>query len=149
MSYWKSIGNQFYGGPFFDSSHQFMYNHLIPTNVSLGKSIESLWGEDKRLFLQLAKRMLRWLPEERATAEELLQEPWLRDASRWPSANSLIYRPQKKPFTEPHIHFEFDEGVDDDEFICDPALMDMPNLAPNVAEGVPPQRHSSEQEHEP
>ena len=34
-------------------------------------------GEDKRLFIAFVKRMLRWMPEDRATAAELLEDPWL------------------------------------------------------------------------
>ncbi|OBT68912.1 hypothetical protein VE03_02118 [Pseudogymnoascus sp. 23342-1-I1] len=37
----------------------------------------SLQGEDKRLFIQFAQRMLKWRPEERATANELYEDPWL------------------------------------------------------------------------
>ena len=39
--------------------------------------ITALHGEDKRLFLQFVRKMLKWLPEERATAAELLADPWL------------------------------------------------------------------------
>ena len=46
-----------------------------------GRGLEStitvLSGEDKRLFLRFVGRMLRWLPEDRATAQELLEDPWL------------------------------------------------------------------------
>ena len=41
-------------------------------------SLPSLTGEDKRLFVDFAMRMLRWMPEERATAGELLEHPWLK-----------------------------------------------------------------------
>jgi hypothetical protein len=40
-------------------------------------SITSLDGEDKLLFLEFASKMLQWLPEDRKTAKELLQDPWL------------------------------------------------------------------------
>lgn len=37
-----------------------------------------LHGEDKKMFIiKFAKRMLKWNPEERSTAKELLQDPWL------------------------------------------------------------------------
>lgn len=35
-------------------------------------------GEDKDLFIKFARRMLKWMPEERATAKELLDDPWLK-----------------------------------------------------------------------
>ena len=32
---------------------------------------------EKESFLQFMKSMLRWLPEERRTAKQLLEDPWL------------------------------------------------------------------------
>jgi hypothetical protein len=29
------------------------------------------------MFIQFVKRMIKWRPEERSTAKELLQDPWL------------------------------------------------------------------------
>jgi hypothetical protein len=34
-------------------------------------------GEEKRRFVQFVKRMIAWRPEERSTAKELLDDPWL------------------------------------------------------------------------
>jgi hypothetical protein len=48
----------------------------IPS-LSLEESEENLDGESKELFLQFMRSMLRWLPEERKTARELLDDPWL------------------------------------------------------------------------
>lgn len=45
--------------------------------TTLENTISNLSGEDKRLFLQFVARMLRWLPEDRATAKQLLEDPWL------------------------------------------------------------------------
>lgn len=45
--------------------------------IGLECTITTLSGEDKRLFLRFVGRMLRWLPEDRATAQELLKDPWL------------------------------------------------------------------------
>lgn len=36
-------------------------------------------GEEKVLFLKFLRSMLRWLPEERKTAKELLKDPWLQE----------------------------------------------------------------------
>lgn len=55
-----------------------MYKELIPSDVNLADSITSLEGEDKRLFLEFVSKMLQWLPEDRKTARELLQDTWLR-----------------------------------------------------------------------
>lgn len=36
--------------------------------------------EERREFVRFARRMLVWMPEQRATAKELLQDPFLRGA---------------------------------------------------------------------
>ncbi|CAG8938723.1 unnamed protein product [Penicillium salamii] len=38
---------------------------------------ERLEGDEKENFLSFLRRMLRWLPEERASAKDLLFDPWL------------------------------------------------------------------------
>jgi serine/threonine protein kinase len=58
-----------------------MHKDLIPTDVRLEDSVLSLEGEDKRLFLDFIKKMLQWLPEDRKTAKELLEDPWLQENS--------------------------------------------------------------------
>jgi len=70
---------EYYGGPFFDTRGEFLHKDLIPTNAGLAESVLSLEGEDKRLFLQFIKEMLQWLPEDRKTARELLEDPWLQE----------------------------------------------------------------------
>ncbi|KAI8674263.1 Protein kinase domain-containing protein [Fusarium keratoplasticum] len=49
----------------------------IPTDFTLGKSITCMSGEEKTRFLHFVKRMLTWCPEERSSAKELLDDPWL------------------------------------------------------------------------
>ncbi|KAL8830149.1 MAG: hypothetical protein Q9170_005870 [Blastenia crenularia] len=74
--------SEFYGGPFFDAQGEFLHRELIPTNVNLADSVTSLEGEDKKLFLKFVSKMLQWLPEDRKTARELLEDTWLlRDSS--------------------------------------------------------------------
>jgi serine/threonine protein kinase len=34
-------------------------------------------GEEKLRFIRFIERMLKWSPEERSTARELLDDPWL------------------------------------------------------------------------
>ncbi|KAI9733143.1 MAG: hypothetical protein M1834_003690 [Cirrosporium novae-zelandiae] len=48
----------------------------IPS-LSLEELEENLEGVDKTLFLQFMRTMLRWVPEERKSALELLEDPWL------------------------------------------------------------------------
>jgi len=72
----------------------FVFGPCSSSNQSLGKwiaeedasiipvaleDIESrLEGSEKVSFLDFLRTMLRWLPEERKTAKELLQDPWLQ-----------------------------------------------------------------------
>ena len=49
----------------------------IPNRLSLEDSEENLEGSNKELFLRFLRSMLRWVPEERKTAKELLDDPWL------------------------------------------------------------------------
>jgi serine/threonine protein kinase len=43
----------------------------------LEDSEEYLEGENKKMFMQFVRKMLRWDPEERQSARELLTDPWL------------------------------------------------------------------------
>ena len=72
---------EYYGGPFFNSEGEFIHMDIVPTDVRLEDSVLSLEGEDKRLFLSFIKQMLQWLPEDRKTAKELLEDPWLQEKS--------------------------------------------------------------------
>lgn len=51
----------------------------VPQQVGLGTSEEILEGRNKEMFLAFMRGMLQWRPEDRKTAEELLQDPWLND----------------------------------------------------------------------
>ncbi|KAF8594562.1 kinase-like protein [Ceratobasidium sp. AG-I] len=62
---------------YFNLDGTFQNPELIPANRTLEDSVQSLIGEDKRLFLAFAKKMLCWMPEERLAAKELLSDPWL------------------------------------------------------------------------
>ncbi|KFY24247.1 hypothetical protein V491_02231 [Pseudogymnoascus sp. VKM F-3775] len=57
-----------------------MWNGLaeIP-RTSLEESEENLHGEDKGQFLEFMRKMLKWVPEERSSTKELLQDTWLRN----------------------------------------------------------------------
>ncbi|KAH1270733.1 hypothetical protein KXX33_007158 [Aspergillus fumigatus] len=46
-------------------------------HCSLEDSEEYLEGENKKMFMQFVRKMLRWDPEERQSARELLTDPWL------------------------------------------------------------------------
>ncbi|KAK2591447.1 hypothetical protein QQS21_010856 [Conoideocrella luteorostrata] len=95
----------YFGGPFFDDDgecryvrrHQqqpatpeltlcaanvagvFMHDGLIPLHRQLRKEVpDCIDADDRDRFLAFLKRMICWLPEERATAEDLAKDPWLR-----------------------------------------------------------------------
>ena len=44
---------------------------------SLEQSELNLKGEDKAQFLRFVRKMVTWKPEDRCSAEELLDDPWL------------------------------------------------------------------------
>lgn len=46
-------------------------------NSSLEERVTHLEGDDKQLRLGFARRILRWLPDERPIAEELAFDAWL------------------------------------------------------------------------
>ena len=45
--------------------------------VRLEDSVKNMDKEEKVLFLDFAQRLLKWKPEERGTAREMLAHPWL------------------------------------------------------------------------
>jgi len=46
-------------------------------SASLEALEKRLAGNEKDLFIGFLRSMLKWLPEERRTAGQLLQDPWL------------------------------------------------------------------------
>lgn len=53
---------------------------VVVPEMSLERAEIVLEGEEKRRFLIFVRSMLRWLPEERRQAVELLADPWLEGA---------------------------------------------------------------------
>ncbi|KAB8278281.1 CMGC protein kinase [Aspergillus minisclerotigenes] len=68
---------QYFGGPFFDEDGNFLYNDLIPDR-KLVDTVPTLDGNERDKFLSFVKMMLAWVPEERKTARELMEHPFLR-----------------------------------------------------------------------
>ncbi|EHY60976.1 Serine/threonine-protein kinase SRPK [Exophiala dermatitidis] len=50
---------------------------LIPTSFNFETTISNVSGEEKKMFINFVQKMIRWLPSERSTANELLKDPWL------------------------------------------------------------------------
>lgn len=57
---------------------KFLHDDLIPTR-KLEWTVPSLETGDKEAFLSFIKQMLVWLPEERKTARELMDHPFLNN----------------------------------------------------------------------
>ncbi|PWY95934.1 kinase domain protein [Aspergillus sclerotioniger CBS 115572] len=62
---------------FFTEDGMWVYDVEIPQDYTLEMSEEFLEGRNKDMFLAFMRGMLQWRPEDRKTAKELLQDPWL------------------------------------------------------------------------
>lgn len=62
---------------YFDSEGQFKYPEHLNDEVTFESSISRLRGEEKELFIDFAKKMIAWVPEERWTAKQLLGHDFL------------------------------------------------------------------------
>lgn len=51
----------------------------LPNNKTLEDLEVQFTGDEKEDFLRFLRRMLCWLPGERATAKELLFDPWMME----------------------------------------------------------------------
>ncbi|EFQ96970.1 CMGC/CLK protein kinase [Nannizzia gypsea CBS 118893] len=71
---------EFFGGPFFNSEGEFFYNELIPSR-NLESGIQFLEDSEKETFLSFVSQMLVWHPDERKTARELIEHPFLKLSS--------------------------------------------------------------------
>jgi len=72
---------------------EFVRKDLIPFERNLSDAVpECIIDEDKELFLNFMRRMLCWLPEDRATAKELTEDLWL-DFTRNRPKGSVLKRP--------------------------------------------------------
>ncbi|KAJ5627156.1 hypothetical protein N7528_004583, partial [Penicillium herquei] len=70
---------EFFGGPFFDEEGKFLYGGLVPART-LEESVPFIPKSEREDFLSFVSEMLAWLPEERSSASELLEHPFLDDA---------------------------------------------------------------------
>lgn len=62
---------------YFDENGNFRKPELIPKDYTFEHSITSMKGEEKALFIDFAKKMIQWDPEDRWTAKQLLDHPFL------------------------------------------------------------------------
>ncbi|KAF3479599.1 kinase domain-containing [Arthroderma uncinatum] len=63
---------------FFSEDGQWIADCPIPQGNSLEKTELVLTGRNKEMFLNFVRGMLTWRPEDRKTAKELLEDPWLK-----------------------------------------------------------------------
>ncbi|KAK4892628.1 hypothetical protein LTR27_008904 [Elasticomyces elasticus] len=63
---------------FYDEEKRFKFPELVPKDCSFETFFTRVEGEDKEKLIAFAKRMLKWLPEERETAKELLGDEWMQ-----------------------------------------------------------------------
>ncbi|RMZ82758.1 hypothetical protein DV738_g1546, partial [Chaetothyriales sp. CBS 135597] len=66
---------------YFDEHGEFRKPQYIQRDQTFEHSITSMKGEEKALFIDFAKKMVCWLPEQRWTAKQLLQHPFLTKQS--------------------------------------------------------------------
>jgi serine/threonine-protein kinase SRPK3 len=62
---------------YFDENGNFRKPEYINEDVTWESSISRMRGEEKDCFIDFAKKMISWLPEERWTAKQLLDHPFL------------------------------------------------------------------------
>ncbi|KAG9041090.1 hypothetical protein FS842_002725 [Serendipita sp. 407] len=70
----RTNGDRLWG--WFDEKKNWKGAAEIPEGT-LETAEKRLGGEEKVLFLDFARKILNWKPEERSTAGELLEDPWL------------------------------------------------------------------------
>ncbi|OBT80472.1 hypothetical protein VF21_00880 [Pseudogymnoascus sp. 05NY08] len=63
---------------FFDEDGNFARDIKVE-DTSLEDEEENLEGGEKEKFLRFLSKMVRWMPEERKTARELMDDPWLNN----------------------------------------------------------------------
>ncbi|KAI0834278.1 kinase domain protein [Hypoxylon sp. FL0890] len=62
---------------FFTSDGQWKAAVEVPQDASLEKSVHYLEGKERQAFLEFVRGMLQWRPEDRKTARQLFDDPWL------------------------------------------------------------------------
>ncbi|KAL8896203.1 MAG: hypothetical protein Q9207_007820 [Kuettlingeria erythrocarpa] len=66
---------------FFDKDGEWRADIPVPTNTCLEESEENLEGANKESFLRFVRKMVQWRPEDRQTANQLMEDDWLNGRS--------------------------------------------------------------------
>ena len=61
----------------FKTGNLLQVDSRMETDDDLESTMSNLQSEEKAEFLRFARRMLKWLPEERASARDLLLDPFI------------------------------------------------------------------------
>ncbi|KJZ70226.1 hypothetical protein HIM_10374 [Hirsutella minnesotensis 3608] len=62
---------------FFSEEGKWIASVDVPPQTNLENCVAFLEGDEKAAFLNLVRGMLQWRPEDRKTAKELTQDPWI------------------------------------------------------------------------
>lgn len=54
------------------------HEYRVEESTSLEAEVKTLRGQEKAAFLVFLRRMLQWRPEDRASAHDLIRDPWLQ-----------------------------------------------------------------------
>jgi serine/threonine-protein kinase SRPK3 len=74
---------------YFDEEGRFRHPKLVPHNFSFESSVSRFQGENKAFFIDFAKKMICWLPEDRWTAKQLLEHAWLMERDTKQSSGTV------------------------------------------------------------
>ncbi|KAI4174630.1 MAG: hypothetical protein LQ343_002203 [Gyalolechia ehrenbergii] len=66
---------------FFDKDGEWQAEIPVPARTCLQESEENLTGRNKEAFLRFVRKMVQWRPEDRQTANQLLEDDWLNGRS--------------------------------------------------------------------
>lgn len=67
--------------PFANPVGQWRGEIPVPDRTSLEECEENLEGSNKEAFLRFVRKMVQWRPEDRQTANQLLEDDWLSGRS--------------------------------------------------------------------
>ena len=66
---------------FVNSAGEWRAEIPVPDHTCLEESEENLEGSNKEAFIRFVRKMLQWRPEDRQSANQLLEDDWLNGRS--------------------------------------------------------------------
>ncbi|KAE9966880.1 hypothetical protein BLS_006763 [Venturia inaequalis] len=104
-------------------------------------------GQDKDNFLIFLWKMMRVDPKDRASAEELLQEPWLQDVvldDEGTTPSIPLRTPRPTPWSGDELKQPYCEPIYPGDKIVDPLDSDKEGITPPTPLPTPPPKHDHE-----